>query len=424
MHTLLARRAHEVGPDYLYVDEDDFFYRNPLLDVHVEERETDIGISRIKLLRKPRTCYSCRELFMREHFFYANFCVRCGDFNYSKRTQTADLRGYTAVVTGARIKIGYAVALRLLRSGAEVIITTRFPKNAAKQYSQEPDFVHWKDRLHIYGLDMRDIRAVQYFAHYVQQTFSHLDILINNAAQTVRRPPAFYRHLLPLEETPHHALPAGVQATLAEQTQTLAIQQDHSLLNVSNNHDVHPTQIALIDGDEIEDERVFPPDEYDVDGQQIDNRASNSWTMTLNEVQVPELLEVYLVNAIAPSILVADLRAFMKNSPHDNRFIVNVSAVEGQFANSKQGIHPHTCMAKASLNMLTHSTAPDYETDNIYITSVDPGWVSDQLPHTNDEDRTSNLQKLPIDLADAAARVCDPIFVGVNDNLLYKDVFL
>ena len=146
--------------------------------------------------------------------------------------------------------------------------------------------------------------------------------------------------------------------------------------------------------------------------------------MSLDEIQIPELLEVYIVNAVTPSILVGQFRNLMKNSNNSERFIINVSAIEGQFSQIKQGTHPHTCMAKAALNMLTHSTATDYKNDNIYITSVDPGWSSDQMPHQDDEGREANQKLIPIDLEDAAARVCNPIFLAVNEGIFLSDVFL
>lgn len=313
LHTYITAQPVENSPDYIYILKGDLLYRNPLLDSHLPILDTDMGISHIDEWKKPRHCYKCKEFYMRRHFFYKKFCIRCGDENYIKRLMTCDLQGYVAIVTGARIKIGYAVALRLLRAGAEVVITTRFPNDAAKRYSQEPDFENWQERLHIYGLDMRDVRAVQSFAHYIQSKFTQLDILINNAAQTVRRPPAFYKHLLPLEATPIEKLPAPMQALVASNTNDVSLVNHSELVELPIDSDfAHSTQIPLIAGDEIDDKEIFPPEQYDIDGQQIDNRTINSWTMALDEIQIPELLEVYLVNAVTPSILVGQLRKLMK----------------------------------------------------------------------------------------------------------------
>lgn len=425
LHTYISTQPVENSPDYIYILKDDFLYRNPKLDSHLPTLDTDIGISHIEEWKKPRHCYKCKEFYMRRHFFYERFCIRCGDENYIKRLMTCNLQGYVALVTGGRIKIGYAVALRLLRAGAQVIITTRFPNDAAKRYSQEIDFKDWQENLLIYGLDMRDIRAVKVFVKYVLNRFSQLDILINNAAQTVRRPPAFYKHLLPIEAKSINKLPAPLKSIIASNLNDPSLKNHNNLveLAISSNF-VHSTQVPLIDGDEMEDKIIFPPNKYDGDGQQIDNRTTNSWTMSLDEIQIPELLEVYIVNAVTPSILVGQFRNLMKNSNNSERFIINVSAIEGQFSQIKQGTHPHTCMAKAALNMLTHSTATDYKNDNIYITSVDPGWISDQMPHQDDEGREANQKLIPIDLEDAAARVCNPIFLAVNEGIFLSDVFL
>ena len=141
-------------------------------------------------------------------------CEACGDFNYAKREQTADLSGRYALVTGARVKIGYQASLKLLRAGAHVIVTTRFPRDAAARYAREEDFADWKERLEIHGLDLRHSPSVEIFARFLTQTKPHLDILINNAAQTVRRPPAFYAHMLDVERKALVDLPPDVRGLL------------------------------------------------------------------------------------------------------------------------------------------------------------------------------------------------------------------
>ncbi len=146
-------------------------------------------------MSKPQRCFICKNLLSDRHIFYSGLCVECGDFNYTKRDRAANLEGKTALITGARVKIGYAVALKLLRAGANVIITTRFPHDAAKRYSSEQYFHRWEDRLHIYGIDLRNLKSVDFFTQYIRNTYPRLDIIVNNAAQTIRRPPAFYRHL-------------------------------------------------------------------------------------------------------------------------------------------------------------------------------------------------------------------------------------
>jgi len=166
------------------------------------------------VLSSPRNCYVCKEMYDRLHHFYDTMCKECGDFNYAKRFQTADMTDQVALVTGSRLKIGYHITLMMLRAGATVIATTRFPVDSALRYSQESDFRKWSDRLHIHGLDLRHIPSVEIFCNYIEQKYDRLDVLINNAAQTVRRPSGFYKHLMPNEEAEYASLPKGAREVL------------------------------------------------------------------------------------------------------------------------------------------------------------------------------------------------------------------
>ena len=91
-------------------------------------------------LSEPRKCYVCKAEYRRLHPFYDQLCRACGDENHARRTATADLRGRVALVTGARVKIGYQAAILLLRAGCRVVALTRFPRDAAARYAREPDF--------------------------------------------------------------------------------------------------------------------------------------------------------------------------------------------------------------------------------------------------------------------------------------------
>ena len=166
-------------------------------------------------LRKPKSCYVCKTDFTRLHFFYDALCPDCAAFNYDKRFQSAPLDGRVAVITGARVKIGFQTALKVLRAGGEVIATTRFPHDAAQRYARESDFAEWKDRLQVHGLDLRHSPSVEIFTRYLERSLGRLDILINNACQTVRRPPAFYSHLLDFEARAHSRPAAGAAAAAA-----------------------------------------------------------------------------------------------------------------------------------------------------------------------------------------------------------------
>lgn len=167
-------------------------------------------------LHRPRTCYVCKSDYRTPHPHYDALCPPCGDLNYLKRTQSYPLPGRVALVTGARVKIGYHAAIKLLRAGAEVIVTTRFPRNAAERYAREEDFEDWHDRLHVYGLDLRHTPSVERLCQHVRTRFGRLDFLLNNACQTVRRPPGFYAHLMPGERRAIGELPAQLRPLLAD----------------------------------------------------------------------------------------------------------------------------------------------------------------------------------------------------------------
>ena len=169
-------------------------------------------------LRKPKSCYVCKGEFTLLHHFYDALCPECAEQNYAKRFQAASLAGRVALVTGARVKIGYQTALKMLRAGARVVATTRFPHDAAARYSREPDFAAWQDRLHVHGLDLRHSPSVEIFARYVEHSFERLDILVNNACQTVRRPPEFYAHLLESEARLSRPLSRSVRRILLVKT--------------------------------------------------------------------------------------------------------------------------------------------------------------------------------------------------------------
>ncbi|MBX3192783.1 MAG: SDR family NAD(P)-dependent oxidoreductase [Labilithrix sp.] len=388
-------------------------------------------------LEAPRNCYVCKREFKRVHFFYDAMCPPCAELNYEKRFQTAPLDGRVALITGARIKIGYQAALMMLRAGAHVIVTTRFPHDAAARYARESDFSRWKDRLEIHGLDLRHAPSVEIFARWLTQTKDRLDILINNAAQTVRRPAGFYAHMLDLERRAFSDLPRDVQPLLRAREACkagMAVDGSRSLEGPRNGS---PTgfvawsggdgpgvglrasamlsQVPCAYDDASKDHEVFPLGKADADLQQIDLRPMNSWRLTLSDVPSPEMLEVQLVNAVAPFILCSKLKELMMRHPTGDRHIVNVSAMEGQFARrTKTDKHPHTNMAKAALNMMTLTSAPDYVTHGIHMNAVDTGWVTDEDPAAISlrKQEEHDFQP-PLDIVDGAARICDPFFAGL-----------
>ncbi|HEY4211903.1 MAG TPA: SDR family oxidoreductase [Steroidobacteraceae bacterium] len=358
-------------------------------------------------LRQQRACYVCKQPFTKPHRYYDCMCVECGEFNYAKRELTADLSGHYALVTGARVKIGYQASLKLLRAGAHVVVTTRFPVDAADRYAREPDFASFQERLQIHGLDLRHTPSVEIFARFLLEHLPRLDYILNNACQTVRRPVGFYQHLRDRETQSLTALPSAQRNTLAGYTQL------RQALATSHPHGPALAQKRYLDEDFKAGEALFPANRYDEDGQQVDLRDVNSWRLRLHEVETPELLEVHLVNAIAPYILNARLKPLLVRTPGAHKHIVNVSAMEGQFyRTTKTDRHPHTNMAKAALNMMTRTSAPDFVKDGINMNAVDTGWVTDEDPAVHAARKAELGFAPPLDIIDGAARIVDPVFVG------------
>jgi NAD(P)-dependent dehydrogenase (short-subunit alcohol dehydrogenase family) len=375
---------------------------------------------------QQRNCYVCKQPFAKMHRYYDSMCGACGDLNYAKRRQTADLSGHFALITGARVKIGFQASLKLLRAGAHVIVTTRFPVDAAERYSGELDYLSFRERLHIHGLDLRHTPSIEIFTQFLLERLPRLDYLINNACQTVRRPAGFFQHLLSKEAESIGQLPEGWRAPLADHDElrrhiagsrvehggplvtAAARQHGEGLL-----HSATLSQRRYLDEDYLDGESLFPAARYDEDLQQVDLREVNSWRLRMHEVATPELLEVQLVNAIAPYVLNARLKPLMLRTPGRHKHIVNVSAVEGQFyRTTKTDRHPHTNMAKAALNMMTRTSAPDFVKDGIHMNAVDTGWVTDEDPASHAARKANLGFSPPLDIVDGAARIVDPIFSG------------
>ena len=152
-------------------------------------------------LFRPRQCYTCKARFHALHHFYASLCPKCAALNFRMRHLTADLRGRVALLTGSRVKIGFEIGLKLLRAGATLIATTRFPADAAARYAAMPDFEQWRGRLQLHAVDLRDVASLEAFCDFLHATLPRLDVIINNACQTVRRPASYYSHLLEAEAT-------------------------------------------------------------------------------------------------------------------------------------------------------------------------------------------------------------------------------
>ncbi len=389
---------------------------------HPEPRETV----------EPQHCYVCKAHFSLLHHFYDQLCPPCAAFNFAKRTELADLTGRVALLTGGRVKIGYQAGLKLLRAGAHLIVTTRFPRDSAARYAGEPDFDRWGHRLEVFGLDLRHTPSVEAFCQELLATRDRLDFIVNNACQTVRRPPAFYEHMMASERAAATSLPPPARQVLVGYEQWRAEhvpERNRMALTPAAFERRLPSLAGMADAPELSqvpllpDEHRpaghhFPGGRLDQDGQQVDLRDRNSWRMLMADVPSVELLEVQLVNAVAPFILNARLKPLMLRTPGREKHIVNVSAMEGQFyRNFKTTRHPHTNMAKAALNMMTRTSAADYQQDGIHMNSVDTGWVTDEDPAAIAARKVAEHRfHPPLDIVDGAARIVDPIIAGLNSG--------
>ena len=370
-------------------------------------------------LLKSRACYICKQHYTQVDAFYHQLCPECAEFNHAKREARTDLTGKRALLTGGRAKIGMYIALRLLRDGAHTTITTRFPRDAVRRFASLADAPDWLHRLRVVGIDLRDPAQVVGLADAVADA-GPLDILINNAAQTVRRSPGAYAPLVDAELAP---LPEG---PIPE------------LLTFGHTNDAHPLALAASVGARADGltaaamtagssslERLAAGTAIDAGGLVPDEQYANSWTQHVHEVEPLEMLEVQLANATAPFLLISRLRPSMAASAARRTYVVNVSAMEGVFSRRYKGPgHPHTNMAKAALNMLTRTSAGEmFETDGILMTAVDTGWITDERPHFTKVRLAEEGFHAPLDLIDGAARVYDPIVQGEAGVDLYG-VFL
>ena len=367
------------------------------------------------VLHKARPCYVCKQKYREVDSFYHQLCPECAVFNRERRTARTDLSGRRALLTGGRAKIGMYIALRLLRDGAHTTITTRFPNDAVRRFAAMPDSDRWLHRLRVIGVDLRDPGQVLRLADSVAAR-GHLDILINNAAQTVRRSPDSYAPLIAAEAEPltGDGLPEPlVLGGVSPRALEGAAEEEGARVAP---HALTPemlTSLALTTGAAHPD-KVRAGGAIDAGGLVPDLAPVNSWTQRAGEIDPVEMLEVQLCNVSAPFLLVNRLRPALAASPARRTYIVNVSAMEGVFGRGYKGPgHPHTNMAKSALNQLTRTSAQEMlETDGILMTSVDTGWITDERPHPDRARMADAGFHAPLDLEDGAARVYDPIVRG------------
>ncbi len=423
--------------------------------------------NRPKVLYKARSCYVCKRRYTVLHTFYDMLCQNCAQFNFEKRKQTFDLTGFTCLITGGRVKIGYQVVLKLLRAGAHCIVTTRFPKDCALRYAAAEGASDWFHRLDIFGLDFRDIQRLEQFCIYLISTYEKLDIIINNACQTIRRPIMYYTPLLKTEmgdinklslkngNMNNNSNQINIGNSLNKQNQFEKVGSVNLLGSQSINanginvftpssqldatlathlkkmlNSAEQSQIVIVKEDLLSSEKEFPKDILDVNGQQIDLRKTNTWITPMEDVEIGEATEVFAINTLAPFLINSKLIPLLEKGNENKKlykFIVNVSAMEGKFNRVKSGYHPHTNMAKAALNMMTKTSSKKLKVKNIFMTSVDTGWINEENPLEKASKYAAkhNFQT-PLDEIDAASRILDPVFNGLKTKdpqfgIFYKD---
>jgi NAD(P)-dependent dehydrogenase (short-subunit alcohol dehydrogenase family) len=467
------------------------------LATETEDREFEKEMNKLREdgeLYHSRSCYVCKKRFTKLHEFYDQLCPECATVNWTKRNQTAPLEGKYALLTGSRVKIGFRCGLKLLRCGAFLIATSRFPHDTAKRYMAEADSAQWKDRLHVFGVDLRDLKSVIRFCDILKSRYPTMDVIVNNAAQTIRRPVAYYRHLVQTEclprselsedfktviqDSPHNAdamhdpdvkqsAPTVEMKTTSSSSSSSssgsgASSTDYMTIHDPNSDDVvisavmdsvpgqhmpiHVDQQAAASNahaasamlatqakthpedhaDAQQAEELFPVGYVDVEGQQLDLRRVTSWVLTMHQVEPAELVETFAVNTLAPFIINSRLKELMLRVSGHDKYIINVSAMEGKFYRTKSICHPHTNMAKAALNMMTRTSGEDYASSNIFMNSVDTGWINDEQPYDKTVEIFQTNFQTPIDEEDAMARILDPVLDGYNTGnnpygKFYKD---
>ena len=395
-----------------------------------------------------KNCYICKEKFGLDniHSFYGNLCKKCGDYNYSFRTMKLDFTGRIAIVTGGRVKIGYYIATKLLSYGAKVLITSRFPKDALFKFQKDPDYEKWKNNLVVYPIDFRIFESTIKFVQFINDNFPHVDILINNAAQTIRRTASYYKYLLPIEtkdlnKEDDKKIIKNDFVNLQNQLKEGEKEQNPS----KSKTEIKNALISLMDNKSKEYQEILPlsviasqirimeeKSQPHVtvmggDGQPYDfSKGKNSWNFEFDEIPFQEFTEVQIINTWTPYYLCVKLKPLMMQSPFPDKYIVNVTSVEGIFNHYKRSSHVHTNMAKAALNMFTRTCGSYLKDIGIYMTCVDTGWVSpmNEMNSLLDKDKKNSYENefvnVPLDELDGAMRVLHPIIEGIkNKNYLF-----
>ena len=441
-----TEKEEEREDDILVEDTKDYEMKKFLQKKRKKLKDKNQNNEKQKVIFK--NCYICKEKFGLDniHSFYGNLCKKCGDYNYSFRTMKLDFTGRIAIVTGGRVKIGYYIATKLLSYGAKVLITSRFPKDALFKFQKDPDYEKWKNNLVVYPIDFRIFESTIKFVQFINDNFPHVDILINNAAQTIRRTASYYKYLLPIEtkdlnKEDDKKIIKNDFVNLQNQLKEGEKEQNPS----KSKNEIKNALISLMDNKSKEYQEILPlsviasqirimeeKSQPHVtvmggDGQPYDfSKGKNSWNFEFDEIPFQEFTEVQIINTWTPYYLCVKLKPLMMQSPFPDKYIVNVTSVEGIFNHYKRSSHVHTNMAKAALNMFTRTCGSYLKDIGIYMTCVDTGWVSpmNEMNSLLDKDKKNSYENefvnVPLDELDGAMRVLHPIIEGIkNKNYLF-----
>lgn len=411
----------------------------PLSDI-IAALNTEMGISpglRSALLsdsavsdpNATRKCYICRRKFRRREsqYLYRTLCRPCGYFNLDASELSLppklDLFGKTALVTGGRVNLGFHTAVRLLRCGANVIVSSRYPRDAARRLSSASDSAMWLSRLQVVGADFRTAADAFQLVTAVKDllekwAMSPLHVLINNAAQTLTDPVKAELKAIAQEGQLQDDLDPAAKGLLSNPGYEPRVRGgtaagwaagigDHAMPLMENEGTNDPGYRA--------GERTHNGLQHGNDEETI---SKSSWTQKITEIPYDDIISAFSVNTFVPLILCRELRAHMGDISNNRRngrasaYIINVSSREGilEDESPKKDHHVHTNMTKAAMNMITETDSRDmWEQKRIAMNTVDPGFMS-AAPECQPQDGC------PIGFDDGAARVLWPIARSKQDD--------
>ncbi|EAU82046.1 dehydrogenase [Coprinopsis cinerea okayama7 len=392
---------------------------------------------------KHKLCYICRYKVRHTHRLYPSLCNPCGEFNISSSALSLPpnlaLDGKTALVTGGRINLGYHTALRLLRCGAKVIVSSRYPFDAEQRYLAEADAELWKGRLKIVGADFRSAKDVFALVGTVKRCCHEwkdgsdspaLNILINNAAQTLTDSVEKEAESIRREgEFESRQDGAGLVTGATYQARVRGGYQGYLMASNSSSRLIEGSEEAMVGSELVSngDSALAVP------------TIKSSWTQTMSEIPYEDVISAHSVNTFVPFILLRELLPLMGRSKSSTStstsskssipsgYIINVSSREGLFeknpkSTAKNGLHVHTNMSKAALNMLTETEASTaWQKYKVAINSVDPGYMSadPMFMEMLGRDTTTVEGQCPIGWEDGAGRVLWPIAKGEKGEAVW-----